>query len=49
MKWNWPEMSGLNDLSRAYEIFVEKFTLIYDKCFLLRTMKDGSIFESLVY
>mgnify|MGYP007058288770 FL=1 len=32
-------MSGLNDLSRAYEIFVEKFTLIYDKCFLLRTMK----------
>ena len=32
-------MCGLNDLSRAYEIFVEKFTLIYDKCFLLRTMK----------
>ena len=36
---NWPETSGLNDLSRAYEIFVENFTLIYDKCFLLRTMK----------
>ena len=32
-------MCGLNDLSRAYEILVEKFTLIYDKCFLLRTMK----------
>ena len=32
-------MSGLNDLSRAYVIFAEKFTLIYDKCFLLRTMK----------
>ena len=32
-------MSGLNDLSRAYEIFVQKFTLIYDRCFLLRTVK----------
>ena len=32
-------MFGLNDLSRAYETFVEKFTLIYDKCFLLRAMK----------
>ena len=32
-------MCGLNDLSCAYEIFPENFTLIYDKCFLLRTMK----------
>ena len=32
-------MSGLNDLSRAYEIFVEKFPFIYDKRFLLRAMK----------
>ena len=38
-------MSGLNDPSRAYVIFAEKFTLIYDKCFLLRIWKqDGSIF-----
>lgn len=32
-------MSGLNNLFCAYEIFLEKFTLIYDQCFLLRTMK----------
>ena len=32
-------MSGLTDLSCAYEIFLEKITSIYDQCFLLRTMK----------
>ena len=25
---NWPEIFGLNDLPRAYEISVEKFTVI---------------------
>ena len=32
-------MPGLNDPSRAYELFVGKYTTIYDKCFPLRKMK----------
>ena len=32
-KINWTEMPGLNDPSCAYELFVGKYTTIYDKCF----------------
>ena len=38
-KINWAEMPGLNDRSCAYELFVGKYTTIYDKCFPLRKMK----------
>ena len=38
-KINWAEMPGLNDPSWAYELFVGKYTTIYDKCFPLRKMK----------
>ena len=38
-KINWAEMPGLNDPSCAYELFVGKYTTIYDKCFPLRKMK----------
>ena len=38
-KINWAEMPGLNELSCPYEIFVGKYTTIYDKCFPLRKMK----------
>ena len=47
-KINWAEMPGLNDPSYPYEIFVGKYTTIYDKCFPLRKMKANcSIFLSL--
>ena len=32
-------MPGLNDPSCAYEIFVEKYISIYDKCFPRRRVK----------
>ena len=32
-------MPGLNDSLCAYEIFVEKYISIYDKCFPLRKVK----------
>ena len=32
-------MPGLNDPSCAYELFVGRYTTIYDKCFPLRKMK----------
>ena len=32
-------MPSLNDPSCAYEIFVEKYISIYDKCFPLRKVK----------
>ena len=38
-KINWTEMPGLNDPSYAYELFVGKYTTIYDKCFPLKKMK----------
>ena len=38
-KINGAEMPGLNDPSWAYELFVGKYTTIYDKCFPLRKMK----------
>ena len=38
-KINWAEMPGLNDPSCAYELFVGKYTTIYDKCFPLIKMK----------
>ena len=38
-KINRAEMPGLNDPSCAYELFVGKYTTIYDKCFPLRKMK----------
>ena len=38
-KINWAEMPGLNDPPYAYEIFVGKYTTIYDKSFPLRKMK----------
>ena len=38
-KTNWAEIPGLNDTSCAYEIFVEKYISIYDRCFPLRKMK----------
>ena len=38
-KINWAEMPGLNNPSCVYELFVGKYTTIYDKCFPLRKMK----------
>ena len=38
-KTNWAEIPGLNDPSCDYEILVEKFISIYDRCFPLRKMK----------
>ena len=38
-KINWAEMPCLNDPSCAYELFIGKYTAIYDKCFPLRKMK----------
>ena len=38
-KINWAEMPGLNNPSCIYELFVGKYTTIYDKCFPLRKMK----------
>ena len=32
-------MPGINDPSCAYEIFVQKYISIYDKCFPLRKVK----------
>ena len=32
-------MPGLNDPSRAYEIFAKKYISIYDRCFPLKKMK----------
>ena len=38
-KIKWTEMPGLNDPSRAYEIFAKKYISIYDRCFPLKKMK----------
>ena len=38
-KVNWAELPGLDDPSCAYEIFIEKYVAIYDRCFPLKRKK----------
>ena len=36
---NWAVISGLDDPSEAYRVFVDKYVSIYNKCFPLKRVK----------
>ena len=38
-KINWAELPGLDDPSCAYKIFIEKYVVIYYRCFPLKRKK----------